>query len=243
MKEIDFLPEWYKEGKRRRVHIRRQYIALTTVFLTMLTYNLTSEHRIGKANAALSQLQGRRIQANDVMREFNRVSRELGGHQAKANTIRRIDSRINLGAALAEISHVMGDRVILTRVEFISEAFPPDDKKGQKGSGSAVRSAQKSGQTGEAASLGDVRFRIALAGVALDSGDVGDLVCRLDESPYFRQVYPSFSRNSRISVPTNVTEGPQGQDTGQARTDVKETFPISEFEIGCYLANYEEIDA
>ncbi len=241
MKEIDFLPEWYKEGKRRRVHIRRQYIALTTVFLTMLTYNLTSEHRIAKANVALSQLQGQRIQADDVMREFNRISRELGGYQAKADAIRQIDSRINLGAALAEMSHVIGDRVILSGAEFVSEAFLQEGKKTQKGSGSAVRSAEKSGNMAEAAPQGDVRFRIVLTGVALDPGDVGDLVCRLDESLYFRHVTPSFSRNGKISVPTSVTEGPEEYGTGQVSTKVEETFQVSRFEIVCYLANYEEI--
>jgi hypothetical protein len=178
-----------------------------------------------------------------MSREFNRISREVGRHQAKANTIGRIDSRINLGATLAEISHIIGNRVILTRVEFNSEAFPRPDKKTQKGGTAAVRSAEKPGNATDAASLGDMRFRIVLAGVAINPGDVGDLVCRLDESPYFQRVLPSFSRNGRILVPTNLTTGPGGLDLDPDTTKTKETFQVSEFEIVCYLANYEEVGA
>ena len=33
VKELDFLPEWYKDDKRRQLHVRRQYVALVAVFL------------------------------------------------------------------------------------------------------------------------------------------------------------------------------------------------------------------
>ena len=237
MKEIDFLPEWYKEGKRRRVHMRRQYIALTVIFLTMLTYNMTAEHRIG---AAVSRLEDQRRGAEDVTFEFNRISRELGEYQAKTNAIKQIDSRINLGAVLAEISHVMGDRVILSRLEFISEAFPQADKKEQKANASAVRTAGKPNGGNKPAPLGDVRFRIVLAGVAIDASDVGALVCRLDESPYFQRVYPSFSRNTTINVSSEKTGELPGWEPGQASPRAKEALQVSQFEITCYLANYEE---
>jgi hypothetical protein len=243
VKEIDFLPEWYKEGKRRRTYMRRQYVALTVIFLTMLTYNLTAEHRIAKASAAVSRLEDQRIRAEHVMLEFNRISKELGEHQTEANALKRIDSRVNLGAVLAEISHVIGDRVILSRVEFVSEALSEEDKKAQSKGGSTVRTVGKSSSTAKQIPLGNVRFRIVLAGVAIDPADVGELVCRLDDSPYFRRVYPSYSRNGKVSVSMKEGKEPEGRETGQISTDARETLQISEFEITCYLANYEEIGA
>ncbi|MBN1359922.1 MAG: hypothetical protein JW993_04990 [Sedimentisphaerales bacterium] len=238
MKEIDFLPEWYKEGKRRRVHMRRQYVALTVVFLTMLTYNLTAEHRIARASARIAQLEHRRVDAEEVMREFNRISRVLGEHKAKADAIRQTDSRIDPAAVLAELSYIVTDRVILSRVEFISEPVAPVDRKKPAASGSAVRAAGKPSTAGTQVPLGDVRFRIVLAGVAAKSEDVGTLVGRLGESPYFKKVVPSFSRTAKINVPLNDRREPTVGQTGQA----KETFQVSEFEITCYLANYEEVN-
>ncbi len=242
MKEIDFLPEWYKEGKRRRVHMRRQYIALAVVFLTMLTYNLTAEHRIARASARIAQLEDRRVQAEEVMREFNRINRALGAHKAKADAIRQIDSRISLGAVLAEISHIVDDRVILSRTEFIAEPAAQVAKKQANNSGSAVRAASKQGPRSQDVPLGDVRFRIVLAGVAVEQGDVGTLVCRLDESPYFKRVVPSFSRPGTIYLPPKSDGEPAVTSTDPRTPKMKEAFQVSEFQITCYLANFEEIE-
>jgi len=51
------------------------------------------------------------------------------------------------------------------------------------------------------------------------------LICKLDDSPYFCQVVPSFSRNKKMKVGTGLAG---------------ENFQVSEFEISCYLANYRE---
>jgi len=51
------------------------------------------------------------------------------------------------------------------------------------------------------------------------------LICRLEDSPYFQLVYPSFSRNRNIKTGTNLAG---------------ENYPASEFEISCYLANYRQ---
>jgi len=65
-----------------------------------------------------------------------------------------------------------------------------------------------------------------ISGVASDASYVADLVCKLEDSPYFCQVIPSFSRNREIKVETGVAE---------------ENLRISEFEIRCYLANYSRL--
>lgn len=241
MREIDFLPEWYKEGKRQRVHMRRQYVALTVVFLTMLTYNLAGEHRISRASAALSRLEDRRAQAEEVMSEFNRISRALGQHRAKADAVGQVDSRIDLAAVLAEISHLVNERVILSKVEFISEPVAQADKTKPGASGSAVRAAGKPSSSGPEAPLGEVRFRIVLAGVAVEPSDVGTLVCKLDESPYFKRVIPSYSRPGKINVSPRTTGEPAEKQMNPNASKVKDTFQVTEFEITCYLANYEEI--
>ena len=71
--------------------------------------------------------------------------------------------------------------------------------------------------------LGDVRFKVVMSGVASNARDVGELICRLEDSPYFCQVIPSFSRNKKIKT-KSITSG--------------RDFPVSEFKLSCYLANY-----
>jgi len=241
VKEIDFLPEWYLDGKRRRVHMRRQYAALTIVFLGMLAYNLTSAHRIGRATAEVAALESRRGHAENATVRFDRITQELSDHQAKVNLLKEMDSRIDPAALVAEISHLIGERVVLSRVEFISEPVVQKDATSAR-NGSAVRVANRSGDSSKPTKLGDVKFRIVLAGVAASSDDVGTLVIRLEESSYFRQAYFSFSRNNTIEVAASTSRVETEGHTRTSPVRPKQTLQVSEFEITCYLANYEEIE-
>ena len=236
MKEIDFLPEWYKEGKRRRVHMRRQFAALTIIFVAMMTYNLTSAHKISRANAEFAQLEDQRVQAENVMHRFDMVSKALGEHRVDVDALRRMDSRIDLAAVLAEVSHIIGRHVVLSRIEFLSEPIAQPDDKTPASAGSAVRVATRKSK---ALPLGDVKFRILLAGVAANPADVGELVCQLDLSSYFREAHFSFARPSTIQIPTG---GPL-ESAGEQPTGSNETVQVTEFEITCYLANFEETAA
>jgi len=242
VKEIDFLPEWYKEGKRRRVHMRQQCVALGLLFVAMIAYNTISAHRIASATAELEQFEGQRRYAETVMHRFDVLSRELGAYQAEAESLAQMDSRIELAAVMAEISHVIGEHVVLSRVEFIAESVARDIKA-QRRSGSAVRAAGLGRNATRPVPLGGVKFRILLVGVAADPGNVGDLVCRLEESSYFRDVHSSGFRNGTIEVPTLRSQEPMSQATKKPLSEQKETLQVSEFEITCYLANYDEIES
>jgi hypothetical protein len=84
-----------------------------------------------------------------------------------------------------------------------------------------------------------VKFRIVLTGVAAHPADVPDLVCRLEASPYFQRVQPSFYGSARAPAGTRPTPGPQ-EPAVAART--QGASGLTEFEIVCYLANYKDVD-
>jgi len=241
MKEIDFLPEWYKEGRRRQVHMRRQYAALALIFLGMMAYNVTVTHKTVQASAELARFEDERGRAENMLNEFNLTVKALSEVQTKADLIDRIDSRIDVAALLAEMSHVISETVVLSRVECISEPLA-GRSEGEALDGSGVRTADRRPSAAEGVSLGDTRFKIILAGVAATPADVAALVCRLDDSVYFREVYPSYSRNTEVSMPARNagtrTAAPRGNPVAQKA----ETIETSEFEITCYLANYEEVE-
>jgi len=46
MKEIDFLPKWYKSGRRRQISYRTQYVGLAGIFLLMNVRNLAASRSI-----------------------------------------------------------------------------------------------------------------------------------------------------------------------------------------------------
>jgi len=228
MKEIDFLPEWYKSGRRRQVNCRTQYVALAGIFVVMVMWNFIAAHSITKARAAITRMAPKQSEAANVSREFAGIKNQITQLQKKSQIIfgRKLIPESMSQNVLAEMSFLIDGKIVLSKVDFKAERFL--DKQGSKTSGyggSAVRVAGGSFGGKKVPPLGDVRFKVVINGVASEASDVAELICKLEDSPYFCLVYPSFSRNRKIKG----LKGPVGED-----------FEVTEFEIGCYLANYNE---
>ncbi len=244
MKEIDFLPEWYKSGRRRQISYRTQYVALGCVFVAMMAWSFTAAHTVSKANAELAQVTSRASGAESASLEFIRLKDQVTGLQKKADILEAIDSRIDVASVLAEISFLIGKKIVLSKVEFIAKRFA-GKQDGKPNRGFVVRVAGGNLGGKGAPLLGDVRFKVMISGVAADSSEVAELICKMEDSPYFCLVYPSFSRSKKINPVGRKSPG--GTAAASVRTfgGVKagsrferEDYRASEFEISCYLANY-----
>jgi hypothetical protein len=224
MKEIDFLPEWYKSGRQRQIGYRAQVIGMCGVLLIMIVWNFVTINSISKARAEIQRRRVVQAEAEAVSMEFERIKSEVAGLKKKVKFMEEMDSKVDVASVLAEMSYLIDDNIVLSKVEFDAEKFV--DKKRRKDSGPTNNAARAVGSNvtdkGEI-SLGDVRFKVVISGVATKAGDIAELICKLEESPYFCRVYPSFSRNRKMTVGTG------------------KNFQVSEFEISCYLANYREL--
>jgi hypothetical protein len=224
MKEIDFLPQWYKSSRQRQIGYRAQVIGMGGVLLIMIVWNFVTIRSISKAGADVQQRKAVQAEAQAVSMEFERVKTEVVALKNKVEFMEEMDSKIDVANVLAEMSYLIDDNIVLREVKFDAEKFV--DKKRRKASGPANTAARTVGPNVAAKgelSLGDVRFRVVISGVATKAGDIAELICKLEESPYFHRVYPSFSRNMKMEV---------GKE---------KNFQVSEFEISCYLANYREL--
>ena len=227
MKEIDFLPEWYKSGKRRQTGFRAQYIALGGMFVAMLAWSLVASRSVSKLKATLAKNEPEIVAAKTVAEESDRIKSEIAKLQEKAELLEKIDSNIDVANVLAEISFLIGEKVVLSKVQFEAEKL--DSPQLKPATHKALRSAKQ--HQADEGFLSQVRFKILISGVAVDAGEVAKLVCRLEDSPYFCSVYPSFSRN------TEVKTGAAGYERQDAKDRIRS---VSEFEIACYLANYRQ---
>jgi len=226
MKEIDFLPEWYKSGRRRQISYRTQYVALGGMFVVMVVYSFIALHSLSKAKAELTRMAPNQAQAQNASREFANIRNQLTQLQKKAKILEEIDSKIDITSILAEMSFLIDENIVLSRVDFTAEKFENEQQGKTSGyGGSVIRVAGRNRIGKQAVPLGDVRFKVVINGVASDASDVAQLICRLEDSPYFCLVYPSFSRNRK----TRLAKNPSAEE-----------FQVTEFEIGCYLANYSE---
>ena len=223
MKEIDFLPEWYKSGRQRQVNYRTQVIGLSGLLIIMIAWSFVAANSISKARAEVEQRKAMQAEAETASREFAGIKGEMAGLQEKVKSMEEMDSKIDVAGVLAEISFLVDDNIVLGQVELDAERFI-DRKQGKASQYAAnVARVEGGGYVGkEGLPLGDVRFKVVIRGVAANAGDIAELIGRLEESPYFCQVYPSFSRNRNMKVGTG------------------KQFQASEFEIGCYLANFRQ---
>jgi len=223
MKEIDFLPEWYRTGQRQRLSQRTQYIALGGIFLVMLSCNLISSRSISKANAELAEFKPQQNEAQRLIQQYTRISSQIEKLQNKAGVLEQTDSRIDVASVLAELSYLLEQTIALSKVEFTAENI--ENKRQVQNVGTVPVRARRGSRGKSGLLLGDVRFKITINGVAADGSDVAALICRLEDSPYFYKVIPSFSRNANV----RSAEGPEQQE-----------MQVTEFEISCLLANYVE---
>jgi hypothetical protein len=223
VKEIDFLPEWYKSGRKREVGYRTQIIGLGGVLVIMIVWNVVTAHSISKDRAIVKRNIAMQAEAKTVSLEFAKIKSETAGWRKKLKSMEEMDSKIDVPAVLAEMSYLIDDNIVLSQVEFDAERFDDEQQaKASRQTANVIRVAGGSLLGRGKPPLGDVRFKVLIKGVAADASNIAELICRLEGSPYFCLVYPSFSRNRKMKV------GPE------------KNLPVSEFEISCYLANYQE---
>jgi hypothetical protein len=239
MKEIDFLPDWYKDDRRRQMSYRTQYVALGGVFMVVMVWNAVTAHSVSKATAHLAQQRLKQAEAATALVQYAEIKGQVTELQKRAEVVNEIDSKIDVASILAELSFLTDERIVLSKVQITAEKFV-DKTQDKPKAGAAVRVAAVRSKETRELPLGDVRFKVVISGVAADAGDVAGLTTRLENSPYFCQVYLSFSRPRTIEPGRNSM-----MDSRIAHSDISMTklaldsYQASEFEIGCYLANYE----
>jgi hypothetical protein len=246
MKEIDFLPEWYKSGRRRRVNYRMQYIILSSVFAVMMAWNCVATSFVSKVRAKNTEMEINRVQSEKVSAQLEVLKREMTVLQEKEKILDSMDSKIIVSNVLAEISYLVNEKVVLSRVDLISGTIP-DKQSTRKNlqSSSAVRSSVSSFGNNNIP-VGSVRFRILIAGVAANGSDVAVFLCKLEDSTYFSQVDLSYSRDALVKavkgVPKNIEQDVVSEPSVIRKNNVKtpDNIQVNEFEISCYLSNYSQ---
>jgi hypothetical protein len=216
MKEIDFLPVWYKNARRRRMRYRMQYAAILCIFVAMVGWSFLTAKSLSKAQALIKQQQLSPEQSK-MLDECVQIQAKLSQLSKQTSTLRKLDSKIAIANILAELSFLLDSKVILTQVDMQAEGFDDNGQTGTDGSG-AVRLARNASGSQTTPLIGDVRFKVTLQGMACESSDVARLICKLEGSSYFCQVIPGFSRTSQIK-----------------------DRQVSEFGISFYVANYREV--
>jgi len=213
MKEIDFLPMWYKSHRRQQRSYRLQYISIAVVFAIMMFWNFLAGRTVSKMATEFTEAMGEQNKAEAISAEFAKIKVKVSQLQQKADMVKKIipKSSIKVSNVLGEMSYLIGERIVFSQVQLLAQKI-------------ATQEASKPRNIKERIASGDVKFKILMEGVAADAADFAELVCDLEESAYFCQINPSLERNKTIKAAVGLT----GRQTR-----------VTEFKISCYLANYQ----
>lgn len=242
MKEIDFLPEWYKSGKRREVNCRTQYIALGGIFIVMIVWNYMTTHYISMAKAEFTRNKTEQAQAQNVSTKLVELQNEMSIAQKRKNLIQKIDSKIKVANLLAEMSYLIEENIVLSKIELVAEKFSQEQDKEKSQQLAGVVRAIRGFENRQDLPLGNILFKIIIAGVAADASDVAALICKLENSPYFSQVTLSFSRDVEIERNDKGLQINQDESLNNnfAELNADGKMKVTKFQINCYLANYRQ---
>ena len=244
MKDIDFLPEWYKSGRRRQVSYRTQCYVLGGIFVVMIVWNFVTSFSASKANAQVLEMTTRQRQAEKVSAKLIDLKDKMNLYHKREGLVEKIDPKIRIASVLGEISYLVDERIVLSKIELVSEKFAYDESSPQ--GNAVVRAVQSNFNSKQDSPIGNVRFKVLLAGVAVDAGDVAGLICKLENSPYFSQVTLSFSRNTDLKRESDnshyeqTTLTPASTTGPRSNEEPEGKIQVSKFQINCYLSNYQE---
>ena len=213
MKEIDFIPEWYTAGRKRRLNYHRQYAVMIGVFTVMVCWSFVTSRTISKAKAQVDGVDKSLAVGVSRAREYNKLRFSFAQLTKKEQILERLNPKVDISNIIAELSFLVDGDIILGKLDIQTEPF-------HTGSGSDKSTVQLN--YGGDNSKGSMPYenrciKVLISGIAAGAAEVATLISRLEGSPYFCRIIPGFSRNKKVK-------------------DVETT----EFEISCYVADYIE---
>lgn len=216
MKEIDFIPEWYKANRNRKRRYHRQYILLGSLLAIMMTWSFVVGQYVEQVRADVEGVQSIFERGKEKMQQGMLLESEIALLQHQARILEATAPRTDVSAMIAELTWLVRDSIVLSKLTLKNEAIDAGANQGSTPAGLVQIGGASRGRGSSDLSLTPTRTRVTLTGVALKGADAAALIARLEESAYFDHVAPVYSKAVKIK-----------------------DHDVTEFEIRCYVADYK----
>lgn len=214
VKEIDFLPEWYKAGRKRKVSYKRQYTAITSLFAVLVAWSFVVDRSASVANATIER-RNKFVPINQgITAEYNQIKSDLEKLKTKTGLLDKLLPTVNFANVIAELAFVVNENIMLKFLDIAAEEIDAVNTQ-HNTTRPVVKLAADTLDPDAAMPPENYRFKVTIAGIAAGAPDVAMLISKLESSPYFCNVIPGFSK-------TKESNG----------------YSVTEFEITCFIANY-----
>lgn len=212
MIELDFIPEWYRAAKNRKRRYHRQHALLGLLLALLVGWNFILGRWVNHTSAEAAAMQELIESAQHRVTEAVTLQNEISDICRKATELETIGSRTKTTAILGELSYLAGENIILSRLTLSAEpvrTLAPEQAPTPK---AVVQISQPKGSDETPV---PTRTKVIISGIAASAADAATLIYRLEQSNYFKQAAPVFTRAKNI------------KDN-----------EVTEFEIRCYVDDY-----
>jgi Tfp pilus assembly protein PilN len=179
MREIDFLPDWYRRVLRQRKRLATQACCALMLFGAIGLRAAYSHHHAAVAAAATAQLERQITQAKAQAQEIDRLASLRLRWAKQEQRIERLGSHVEAARLLSALDEAMPSGVSLSDLQVDTDERP---------------STAPSDAT--AAIPAERRLRVRLEGVASTPAELDKFVARLKAVPHFDQVSVGFNKNT-----------------------------------------------
>ena len=216
MKEIDFIPQWYKAGRERKQRYVRQYMLMAVLFSLMLGWGFVLNGHVSRVSAEVEEIHTAFEKGRLRGEQTTLLESRIAEMRQKTTLLNKIESRTKITAILGELSYLMGENVILSKLSLQNELIQNAGKKGTFASAAVVRvsGSQKDDQD-VVIPVSPSHCKVVLTGIAARPADAAALIARLEQTDYFDQVSLVYSKPKEV----------RDED-------------VTEFEIRCFVADY-----
>ena len=210
MKELDFLPQWYRNDQKRRAGYKWQYIVIGTVFAVMVGWSFVTGSVIHTTKAGI----GDSKEYTSIIAKYRALDEKHKSLLEGQEILTNCDARMQVSSIMAELSWLIDNSIVLKGLEIKSEDSSNVMRQLMPmAGGSVVRRNIGNKDNKDSKTL----YKLVISGIAAEAEDVAKLIHNMEESNYFCNIIPGYSRNVEINEKK-----------------------VSEFEISCYVANYKE---
>lgn len=210
MKELDFLPQWYRSDQKRRASYKWQYIVIGIIFAAMIGWSFVTGGVIHTTKAGI----GDNKEHTTVIDEYRALNEKHKSLLEGQEILTNCDARMHVSSIMAELSWLIDNSVVLRGLEIKAEDSSKVIQQMMPAAGGSVVRRNVGNQDNKDSKT---LYKLVISGIAAEAKDVAKLIYKMEESNYFCNIIPGYSRNVEVNEKK-----------------------VSEFEISCYIANYKE---
>ncbi len=216
MKELDFLPEWYRADRQLKCRRRRYCVLFGVVTAMIVVWSFIVGHSVSGLRAETQQVEAVIAANSQSIQAVHEMEQEIKQLSRQTDILEALTPRTAVTAVLGELSARVNDQIIFSRVLLVQEPVIEKESKAPAAISPIVRVGASKPNTPSPMPEGPQQMRLVLTGIAANGAQVARLIDRLETSNYFMTVSPGFSRAKKVN----------DKD-------------VTEFEITCSIADYE----